>query len=149
MVHIRKAYDEHDPAEYATHIEGESLTQQHYTDSCNINNILEKYRATGVIDHFNPNPAHYALMTGDQFTENMFLLAEAQRMFNELPSGVREHFGEDPAKYMDYVNGLDENSDRKELFELGMLDTPPAETPVEHPAPEAPVEAPQATENVE
>lgn len=88
---------------YATVQKGESMTQQHHAEACDINTILERYQATGVIEHVNRNQPQYGVVTGHDFKEAMDIVASAQSSFAELPARAREYFNHDPAQFLDYV----------------------------------------------
>lgn len=106
-----------------------SMTQQSFKEQCDVNNIMAKYQKTGVIDHINVYEGHYGDVDGTTFTEAMQTVANAQTMFMDLPSRAREAFDHDPAKFLDYVNNLEETPEARQfLTDLGLTDlvTPPA-----------------------
>ncbi len=119
-IHIRGPYDrESEPG--IDFSNGESMTKQSFTEECDINNILAKYQKTGVINHVADHGGDYGFMDGSTFTEQMMQITKAQSMFNDLPSQAREFFEHDPAKFLEYVDKLDMDSDATQLAELGLL----------------------------
>lgn len=115
-------------------------TKQSFAEECNINNILDRFIRTGVIDHVSKFGAVYGdFGTGAEFQEHMMQIANAQNMFNELPARARQYFNEDPAQFLDYVNG-DEVTVEK-LHELGIA-SPDYRAPVRDEQPGA-VTAPE------
>lgn len=100
-----------------------SMTQQHFKEKCDINNIMAKYQKTGVVDHVAKFQPEYGFIDGATFTENMMQIAKAQNMFNELPSRAREYFGNDPAKFLDFVDEMDD-SHLETMMEIGLSEVP-------------------------
>ena len=56
---IRKRYDDHNPEDFSFSDETDSLTQQQFADECDVNNILAKYRATGLLTHIKHHNGNY------------------------------------------------------------------------------------------
>ena len=109
---------------------GDSLTQQSSKDSCDINSILKRYRKTGVISHFRADGGSYEDMPPSMdFHEAVNLVMEAQAGFDALPATVRSEFGNDPAKFLDFLKDPD---NRPRAIELGLIDAP-ADPPVVDP----------------
>ena len=46
---IRKKYDKHNPEDFSYSDKTDSLTQQQFAEECDVNNILAKYKATGLL----------------------------------------------------------------------------------------------------
>jgi len=123
------------------------ITKQSFKRECDINNIMARYRKTGVLDQDAINQRHAAFADiseiGDyQDCKNRIL--EAKKAFGDLPALVRNKFANDPAQLLDFVR--DENN-REEAIELGLIpkpEPPPGpeqETTSPLTAPEAPPEA--------
>ena len=119
---IRAAYGP--KMSFPTDVSGPSMTQQHFKDECDINQILARYQKTGVIDHVNTYAEQYGEMDGATFTEHMQAVARAQNMFEALPSTAREHFRNDPAQFLDYISEIDLtcDDDLKRLVSLQLLE---------------------------
>ena len=90
-------------------------TKQSHKDECDINQIMARFQRTGAITHFNKFSAHYEDLTGFDYTEAMQQVAEAQSMFNELPSSLRDRFQHDPANFLDFVQNPDNATEAREL----------------------------------
>lgn len=122
--HMRHAYSSHNPADYATPQDYEgSLTDQSQAQDCDINNILARHQITGVYDHVAKYHPWYGEATGEDFYQAMNLIAQAESMFEELPSEARASFENDPAKFLDFVRqdlSTPENLER--LCELNMVE---------------------------
>lgn len=100
------------------HFTGPGRTKQAFKDECDINQIMARYQKTGVIDFVTKHQARYGDVTGMDFQESMQLVAQAQSMFNDLPSGIRNRFENDPAKFMDFVH---DPKNASEMAEMGLM----------------------------
>lgn len=98
-----------------------SLTKQSFKESCDINNIMSRYIKTGIVDHVAKHAPRFGEMTGLTFTEMEMAVASAKNMFEDLPAKARKFFDHDPAKFLDYVDNLDADSDLTELYDLGLM----------------------------
>lgn len=93
------------------------LTQQQYTEECNINSILKKFIQTGILDNIGPG-VYADLGDAKDYRESLHVIKEAEEMFASLPSHIRDRFQNDPAQYLDFVH--DENN-LAEGQELGIF----------------------------
>lgn len=116
-----------------------SRTKQSHKDECDINRIIRKYDSQGILTHLNTMEAQYGDVTGVDFQSAMDLVIRAQGMFDALPSAIRNEFGNDPARFLDF---MDDEANLPRMVELGLV---PEQTGPEdlHPKPE-PSEAPAA-----
>ncbi len=121
---------------------GPSLTKQAFAAETNINVILTKYHATGLLDHVNTHKGEYMdLVLSTDYHQNMTALIEAQASFDSLPSGLRNRFYNDPAQFLEFVQDP-ENFD--EMVALGLAEMPSQADPEGTPnAPKAPEEGGQ------
>nr|UXQ87963.1 MAG: internal scaffolding protein [Microvirus sp.] len=92
-------------------------TKQSFKQECDINNILKGYQKTGAIAHLNQHEPQYGEVSGDTFQESMQIVQEAQQLFNELPSSIRERFQNKPNQFLDFVQN---NENHDELIKLGL-----------------------------
>lgn len=119
-----------------------TLTQQHSKDEVDINNIMKRYRKTGVIDHVAKHEGQYGVHNSIDYHEGMNVIAQANEMFAELPSQVRKEFQNDPAQFLDFV----ENPENiPKLHEMGLTKTPmslPSDDPAPHSTPVQPGKTP-------
>jgi phage internal scaffolding protein len=101
--------------------EDSTLTQQHFKDECDINNILRQFNVTGLLPE-NPLSPRYGDFTGisDYHTAlNQVIAAEDE--FMRLPADLRARFANDPAQLIEFL----ENSDNKdEAIKLGLVSQP-------------------------
>lgn len=108
-------------SQVAARIGGPSLTKQSDQERCDINNILARYQKTGLIDHVARFQPEYRAVDALTFTESQQLIANAQNMFNELPSRARSYFENDPAKFLQFMETVPEGDEGERLGELGLL----------------------------
>ncbi|AXL14615.1 internal scaffolding protein [Microviridae sp.] len=112
---------------------GESMTEQSHKDECDIHNILRKFEKTGMINHVAKHQGTYGDYTNALgFQEAQIVIAEAQSMFETVPSKIREEFDNDPAKFLDFIQ---DDDNREQMSEMG-FDTSHL-TPLE--APQEPI----------
>lgn len=106
-------------------------TKQEFKNECDINIIMAQYQYTGEIPNLNAHPGVYQDCTGLDYMEHMNKIVEANNLFAEMPSKIRNRFNNDPAAFLDFVN--DENN-IPEMRTLGLLKPidpiviPPAES---------------------
>ena len=97
---------------------GESMTQQHFAEESEINNILRSHDRNGVIEHIHRGNAIYADFSGiTDLSDALHQIKEAQEEFLNVPSEIREKFHNDAGKFFKFAsdpNNLDE------LRELGL-----------------------------
>lgn len=100
-----------------TEVKDDGLTEQSHQRSCEIHNILNQYERTGVITHSSKYQAQYMhFPDGQDFKTMMDTVATATSMFEEIPSGVRKQFNNDPAVFLDFIQNPD---NREAITEMG------------------------------
>jgi phage internal scaffolding protein len=117
---FRTAYGDRVREQFNT--EGESLTQQHFLQECDIKTIIKKHDRTGIINHVNRGVAQY----GDysevhEYREALDLINNAQESFMGLPADVRKIFDNDPGEFFEFATNPD-NAER--MVELGLAPSP-------------------------
>lgn len=96
-----------------------SLTKQSFAPECNINNIMARYLADGLIEHVNEHKGHYDDLPDEVgYHESLNTVMAAQDAFNSLTSKIRTQFDNDPAKFMAFVSDP-ENQDEIDALGLG------------------------------
>jgi len=99
-------------------------TKQSFRDQCNINNIVDKARKTGLITHQNSRTPVYQDCTKiPNYQESLEIVIHASNMFSELDARTRERFSNDPAKMIEFLQNED---NIEEAVKLGLVN-PPAE----------------------
>jgi len=106
-------------------------TQQHFTDSVNVNNIVAHYLHTGV-DPFEERKKQmtFGHASSKTFSEAMQTVAEVNSQFADLPGSVRQTFANDPKRWLDHLANPTPESD--EIVDSEASQEAP-ETPVEDP----------------
>ena len=97
---------------------GEGKTEQAHKHETDMNYILRDYARTGLIKHAQQHAGRYDDVSVQDFQEAMFIVKEAQNMFDNLPGQIRKRFGQDPAAFLEFVQNP-ENKD--EMQRLGIL----------------------------
>ncbi|AXL14689.1 internal scaffolding protein [Microviridae sp.] len=105
-----------------TRFDNPSKAKQAFKDECNINNIMNKYQETGLIDHMNS----FKAQQGDfsevlDYQSVMNQVIDARESFLDLPSTIRKEFDNDPTKFLDFVN---DPSNKDKMIELGLAKAP-------------------------
>lgn len=106
-----------------------SMTEQHFKDECDINNIVAQYQQTGVLPQGDRQPlfGDFADFPQDLQSSQAFF-DDAQERFMQLDARVRKEFDNDPVKLLQFIAD-DNNRDR--AIELGLIERPPqANAPV-------------------
>ena len=120
---------------------GESMTQQHFKDECDINNILKSYR--GKIPA-STEPAFFMDCTVNDLQSAYEIAEDIGARFDSLDSEVRAKFNNNPLELLEFVHNADNET---AAIELGLLPKPaPAPAPSPEPA-SAPAPTPEPAEN--
>jgi len=104
--------------ESGLHCEDASLTQQHFKDECDINNILRQFNVTGLLPESALSP-RYGDFTGiSDYHSALNQVIAAENEFMALPAQIRSRFDNDPAKLIDF---LDNSENLDEAIKLGLV----------------------------
>ena len=94
----------------------DGLTEQHHTDTCDINKILAQFMETGIMPNTNANPQYEDVSELD-FTNMQNQLATAKTLFEELPEQVKARFNNEMHTFLHFA----ENPDNlPELVDMGL-----------------------------
>ena len=94
----------------------DGLTEQHHTDTCDINKILAQFMETGIMPQTNANP-QYGDVSDVDFTQMQNQLATAKTLFEELPEQVKDQFNNEMHTFLHFA----ENPDNlPELVDMGL-----------------------------
>lgn len=99
-------------------------TQAHFQAECDINNILHKYRKTGVIQHVKRAEARYGDFTqyGD-LGSDLDKIAKATASFEMLPAELRNKFKNSMAEFFAFVG---DEANKEKCYEYGIYERPKA-----------------------
>lgn len=98
--------------------DSESMTQQSFKEECDINTIVRRFGVTGEMPENVRVPQYADFEESFDFMSAMNLIREAQESFMAMPSAVRDRFGHDPARFVDFFN---DPENRPEAERLGVL----------------------------
>jgi len=121
---LRTAYN-YDPDaasnESGLHCEDATLTQQHFKDECDINNILRQFNVTGLLPESTLSPRYgdFTGITDYHSALNQVIAAEDE--FMRLPANIRSRFDNDPANLIDF---LEKSENKDEAIKLGLINKP-------------------------
>ena len=121
VIPFRTAYEPHKPCFF--HTEGESLTQQHFQEECDIINIIKRHDRNGIIEHVHRGQARYGDFSEvTDYREALDLVKNAQEEFMTIPSDIRKQFDNNPGKFYEFVSNPD---NRDELIKMGFIEQAP------------------------
>jgi len=112
---VKKALERHKGSVLDT---GEGLTEQAHKQETDMNYILRDYKRTGFIRHAKENQGRYDDISVQDFQEAMFVVAEANNMFAELPANLRKDFNNDPSQFLGFVQNPD---NQEKLQQMGII----------------------------
>lgn len=111
-----------------------SMTKQSFVDECDINQIIDRARNGGSVDHLNARVPVYADVSNiPDYRSALDVVREADASFMALDAKVRERFANDPGRLLDF---LKDPQNYDEGVKLGLL------TPKKPVAPVSPPNAP-------
>jgi len=111
--------------------EDASLAQQHFKDEVDINNILRQFNITGLLPEQTLSPK-YGDFTGiGDYHSALNKVLAAEEEFLSLPAELRARFANDPANLIAF---LDDENNRPEAINLGLVDAEASSAPAEVPS---------------
>lgn len=122
-------YTSADSDMFGISFEGEvSLTKQSEAESCDINQIMKRYEATGLLpDMIDRNPVWGDFSDMATFHEAQEIVAKATEQFNSLDAHIRKEFGNDPARFLEFC---EDPKNIPRLVDMGLATvTEPLPTP--------------------
>lgn len=115
---FKSRYQPHEPRKYSFTCTDESRTQQQFKAECDINNILAKYRKTGLVTHLSKHQGHFGdFSTLSDYQTSLSKIMQANDSFSTLPSSIRSKFENDPGKLIDFLSDPKNN---EEAYSLGL-----------------------------
>ena len=115
---FKTRFETHPLRTYAFKTTGESMTQQQFKAECDVNNILAKYKRTGMLSHIQKHQGNFGDFSSvEDYQTSLGKLMQAQQSFESLPSELRAKFENDPAKLISY---LSDDKNNAEAIKLGL-----------------------------
>lgn len=103
-----------------------SLAKQAFKDQCDINNVLKRYNATGVLDHVTALQPVYADLTQVGDLQQAFdIVRSAQDAFDALPSELRNELDNNPANLLSFIQNP---ANKERCVAYGLFNKPAVET---------------------
>ncbi|AXH76873.1 MAG: internal scaffolding protein [Microviridae sp.] len=103
---------------------GPGRTKQSFKDECDINRIMARFAVTGMLDFVSRHEPRYMDCSGIDYRACMDVVVEANSMFADLPSEVRDRFMNDPARFLDFCS---DKENLPELRKMGLAKPAPVE----------------------
>ena len=98
-----------------------SRVEPQHGEECNINTIMRKMHAQGILPHFKTGGNFGNFTEMDDFHTCQNRIIAANNDFMALPSELRSKFQNDPGQLLDFLS--DENN-RAEAIEMGLIAPP-------------------------
>jgi len=96
----------------------ERKTKQAFRDECDINQILRRYNATGVLpDLIKKNPQYGDFSDPTTFQDAQNVVLHAKDQFANLSATLRDRFSNDPIKFLEFTA---DPSNLPEMVKLGL-----------------------------
>lgn len=105
-------------SQFALFCKDESRTIQSGKDDADINVIVRRFGITGGLPVVSMPPSFVEFDGVFDFQNAMNMVIAAQKSFMELDADVRARFGNDPAKFVAFVEAKDDKGVRVNLDEL-------------------------------
>lgn len=109
------------PRNYRTVDKTPSLTKQSFKDSTDINQIMARAKATGLLGtpNLQPREPMFGDFTdGSSYHEQCNKIHDAQDAFMALDPKIRQAFKNDPVKLLDFIS---KKENRDEAIKLGLI----------------------------
>lgn len=103
---------------------GRKLTKQSHALATDINHIMERYVAHGLVPSNNKPFVYGDFSDSVSYHDAMSRVVQAQESFSRLPAHIRQYCHNDPGALLDLVS---DEQNRAKLVELGLL---PEQIPV-------------------
>lgn len=114
-----------------------TLTQQHFAQECDINEILRRSASSGVLPVNDKVPQYGDFTVVPKSLQDAFaMIKQANDLFMSMPWDVRERFANNPERMVAFLN---DSKNRDEAIKLGLV-----KAPADVPAPAEPVLTPKA-----
>jgi len=97
-------------------------TKQAPKDECDINNILLRYKRSGLVSHLAKGvPTYMDVSEVGDYKGAMDHLRATEKFFAGLPAKIRERFDNDPVAFLDYASEVPEADLKVELGDIAKV----------------------------
>lgn len=96
----------------------DSRTKQSFAEECDINTIVRRFNLTGQLPSNVRAPTYGDFEEVFDYHSAMNAILEAERSFMMMPAEVRDRFGNDPQRFLEFVN---DDHNRDEAVKLGLV----------------------------
>lgn len=125
MPKFRSAYDE--VPRVHPEISDESRAKQSMKDECDINQIVDRFRQTGLVSHLaQGHPRYLDVSEMGDYREALDQVTRVSDFFMGLPADLRSRFDNDPAAFIDFMS---DPANADEIAALGLEDVEVEPTP--------------------
>lgn len=98
--------------------EGESMAKQEFRDECDLNYMMQKYQATGMLTVNRSKASYSDLTNATSYHDAMNKVNEADMAFKALPAKLRADFDNDPALFLE---AIEKDGYEKVLEDAGLI----------------------------
>lgn len=124
-IHFRTHYEMMDTPSKGIVFTEPSRTKQAFKDECDINAILRRAKATGVVDHVSQlQPVYADVSTFSDLADCYAKVEMAENSFMALPSELRAELGHDARNLVPYINNP---ANREKCISYGIFKKPELE----------------------
>lgn len=121
VIHFRTPYNCADPVKESDKTglkcDDPTLAQQHFKDQCDINILFGKYLETGEMPQVMEGLSYGNFEGIFDFQTAMNAVRTAEGTFQQLPARIKNRFGNDPQKLLEFLNDP-ENREEAEFLQL-------------------------------
>lgn len=98
-----------------------SRTKQEFVREADINNIIKRYRVTGLMRQLPLQPIYGDFTNIPSYQESLNIVIRGQEAFARLPSDLRTRFNNDPSEFLEFMS---DPKNEDEIYELGLAKRP-------------------------
>jgi phage internal scaffolding protein len=95
--------------------QNDGRTQQHQKDECDINLIIKRHTPEQIALMATQNEGQYGDATSVDYHAAQNIIANANTMFNDLPSEIRNQFDNDPALFLDFTSNEENYAEMRKM----------------------------------
>jgi len=110
------------------HLDAPDMAEQSHKDSCDIHQIMKKYKKAGVLTHVNQFQGTYGDFSGaPEYKEAQDIIANAASMFETVPAHIRTDMDNDAQTFINFMQNP-ENRAQIEEYGLDASHLPPPDS---------------------